>query len=354
MSWAWRFVGERGILGLMVVSLVGAVGFSGCASQGVGSLFRQDPYQKMIERQRAKEAYEDAQLKKLPALKQGDYEALGDLDMREGRFDSAFLQYEKALQKDPGEPRLLYKRGLVYLYRNLPVEAAAQFQKVLKKQPDNALAREGLGCAFFKLRRYADAEEQLKQALQQNSRLWLAHNYLGIIYDYQKKSAAAVKEYQAAIALKPNQGMLYNNLGVAYSLLGDYQQAASSFERAVATGRGGKESYDNLALVLCKLGKYQQALRAFEMSGDEAQAYNNLGYVYLVQKKYPQAVEALQKAIALRPSFYAKANENLRVAQAALEKQTGSSETPIAAGAAHSKHSLPHIPNFIYEKDLSQ
>lgn len=344
--------------GLIAVSLCGAVAVSGCASSGMGSLFKQDPYQKMLERQRAKEAYADADLKKLPKLKQRDHEALGDLEMRQGRFESAFLQYQKALQKAPGDPRLLYKLGLVYLYRGLAVEAADQFRKVLKKQPNHALAREGLGCAFLKLRRYPEAEDQLKQALEIDPKLWLAHNYLGIIYDYQKQPKAAVREFKSAIALKPGQGLLYNNLGVAYSLLGDYRQAADAFQQAVATGYDGKESYDNLALVLCQLGRYKDALRAFKMTGDEAQAYNNLGYMYVVQKKYPQAVEALQKAVALRPTFYPTANENLKVAEAALQQHpipdARRIEPSHKSSSLPSYQSLPHLPNFIYEKDIPQ
>jgi tetratricopeptide (TPR) repeat protein len=52
-------------------------------------------------------------------------------------------------------------------------------------------------------------------------------------------------------------------------------------------------------------------------SGDEAQAYNNIGVHYFMDGQYEEAAKCFQRAIELRPTFYEEAKTNL---QRALEK----------------------------------
>jgi uncharacterized protein HemY len=59
-------------------------------------------------------------------------------------------------------------------------------------------------------------------------------------------------------------------------------------------------------------------LLAFKQGGDEAAAYNNMGCLYMADKKYAEAKTAFEKAIGMKPSYYAKARENLKKAEDAL------------------------------------
>jgi tetratricopeptide (TPR) repeat protein len=72
-----------------------------------------------------------------------------------------------------------------------------------------------------------------------------------------------------------------------------------------------------LGLVLARLERYQQAFEAFRQESNEAQAYNNLGCVYLNEGKYKKAISCFEKAIAVSPGFYVKANQNLKKARMA-------------------------------------
>ena len=44
-----------------------------------------------------------------------------------------------------------------------------------------------------------------------------------------------------------------------------------------------------------------------------------MGCLYLAEKKYDKAIEAFDKAIALKPQYYAKAQENIVKAKAASQ-----------------------------------
>jgi tetratricopeptide (TPR) repeat protein len=88
---------------------------------------------------------------------------------------------------------------------------------------------------------------------------------------------------------------------------------------------------NNLGAALGKLGRYDEALEAFKKLGDEAKAYNNLGMIYMAEKRYQESITSFEKAIQLCPSYYAKANENLKVAQKALVGAPSVSATSRAA-----------------------
>jgi len=102
-----------------------------------------------------------------------------------------------------------------------------------------------------------------------------------VIYDYQKRFSEAIEQYEAAIALSPQEGILHNNLVVCYYLQDRYEEAIRSFRKALEVDPVNCRVYNNLELRLGMSGQDSEALAAFKRGGGLAQAYNNLGCVYL-------------------------------------------------------------------------
>ena len=253
--------------------------------------------------------------KPLPEMTAQDYEASGDLFMAHEDYAMAFVQYEKSLLVEPGNLRIHYKQGMLFLHTGKPGEAAAAFRDILQKEPRHAGAGEGLGTAYYEMKNYDLAEKHFLAALAVEPALWKSRNYLGNIYDFQEKFAQAAAAYAEAIRLKPDEGMLYNNLGVSLYLAGRYEESIQAFHQAL-NAKGPKERvYNNMGLVLGKTGRYDAALDAFMKGSDSARAYNNLGCVYLSQGDHRRAAQAFNKAIATSPKFYTLAHENLKKAQ---------------------------------------
>jgi tetratricopeptide (TPR) repeat protein len=68
-------------------------------------------------------------------------------------------------------------------------------------------------------------------------------------------------------------------------------------------------------------------LEAFKRGGDGAKAYNNLGVIYLGEKRYQEAIASFETAVQLSPSYYLKATENLKTARQALSEVSSVSAT---------------------------
>ena len=254
--------------------------------------------------------------KDLPKMTSEEYEELGDDYFRKGNLPMALVQYNKAFTLNINNATLIYKKGLLFLAGNMNEDAIKMFQELIKRQPEFALSYQGLGQAFFQMKQYEKAEKEFQRAIGLDSKLWNSHNLLGIIFDYQKRFADAVSEYNSAVALRPDLGFLYNNLGVSYCLGGEYQKAIEAFQKAIENKYISMKVYNNLGLALSKVGKYEEAFIAFKEAGDESKAYNNLGCVFLDQGEYKKAINYFEKAIEIKPHFYAIASNNLKKAKA--------------------------------------
>ena len=245
-------------------------------------------------------------------LTAAEYERLGDMYLGKGDPINTFVNYEKSLQKDPKNMRIHYKKGLLFLIEDMSNDARDSFEKVLEKEPDNAIAHQGLGQAFFQLKQYEKSKEQLLKAVALDVKLWNSYNLLGIIYDYEKNYPSAILEYEKAISLKTDNGILYNNMGLSYSMAGDYEKAIDTFHKAVKAGYTEDRVFNNLGFALFMTGRKREAFEAFKKAGDEAQALNNLGSMYLSQGEHEKASKCFEDAIALKPAFYDQAHENLK------------------------------------------
>ncbi|HXH13865.1 MAG TPA: tetratricopeptide repeat protein [Alphaproteobacteria bacterium] len=313
----------------VVLALFGAISLvgGGCASNNTPQALMGE-YKKILERQKAGMAFEDDVTQKLPEMTAAEYERLGDTYLRQGNINMAYLQYDKALRMEPQQVRVRYKVGLLFLRRGSPDEALKEFQAILQHDTTFALAYEGIGQVLLQKANYDEAELYFRHALALSPELWQCHNFLGILYDRQQRFDEAIAEYRAALALQPAQGFLLNNLGMSYYLKGDYEGAVQAFMEALRTAPAQNRIHNNLGLALAKLGRYDAALEAFKNAGDDAKAYNNLGMIYLGEKRYQEAIAAFEKAVQLSPSYYAKANENLKVAKQALAEAASVSMIP--------------------------
>ena len=299
-------------LAIMVVSLAGCANTKKEVRKG-------EDYQKLLRKEITGSAVKtrDDASKTIPSVESNPeassdlHEWSGDASFRKGHLEMAFVDYNKALRLDPNNLRVKYKRGLLFLAGGMTNEAIEEFEKILEEDPEYALAHMGLGQVFFQRKQYHEAERHFEQSLQLDSTLWKSCNFLGVIYDYKGRHGKAVDAYQAAIALVPNKSVLLNNLGTSYYLAGEYEDAINSFMKALEAPSPESKVYNNLGLALAKKEKIHEAFDAFRRGGDRAQAYNNIGCVYLWFGNRVQAKRAFERAIEERPEFYEKANENL-------------------------------------------
>ena len=129
-----------------------------------------------------------------------------------------------------------------------------------------------------------------------------------------------------------NNGMAENNFGVALVERGEPELAAQHFAAAVRYSPDLASGHYNLAVYLQRhnrLGdaerEYREALQLSTDLTEIVQSHNNLGILYLGERKYPDALAELNAALALDPS-----QQNSYVGRGMIEMQTMNLDAAIA------------------------
>lgn len=97
----------------------------------------------------------------------------------------------------------------------------------------------------------------------------------------------------------------YNKRGLAAYADGRLSQAASDYQRAIALNAENTKARFNLGNVYEDWQEFDSARKEYLLAvqGKEPEAYNNLARLYILDKKYPQAVTLLRAGIKLEPPF---------------------------------------------------
>jgi Flp pilus assembly protein TadD len=242
-------------------------------------------------------------------------EARGDRAWQSNDPDRAIYLYVQAMELGPTNPSPLYKIGLIHRNQdNLPLAERA-FRRVLRLQAEHAGALEAMGMILLERRDYAEAAKALQRALEIEPDRWQAASGLGILADLQHDQDQAIGHYQRALALRPNSPELLNNLGYSQYLAGHWDAALETLRRAVALDPAFTLAWQNLGLVHTRAGRLDDAVMAFEHAGNRAAAYNNVGYLCMLDGRYAEAETYLLRAIDLSPRHYTLSHQNLEQLQ---------------------------------------
>jgi Flp pilus assembly protein TadD len=102
--------------------------------------------------------------------------------------------------------------------------------------------------------------------------------------------------------LDPNNAQIVCDYGYYCYLRQDLREAQRHFEHALQLDPKLKRAHNNLGLVYARTGRPDHALQQFTMAGlNPGDARANLGFVYLTEKRFPQAKAELQLAAASNP-----------------------------------------------------
>jgi tetratricopeptide (TPR) repeat protein len=183
-----------------------------------------------------------------------------------------------------------------------PTAAATQISSVDPKNPYKA------GMSDLKGRNYASAARHFQQAISRSENTANAYAGLGNADLRLGKYSAAYRAYSRAATAQPtNASAVYGAALSAYTSkeFPAAVQYASQYIQLKPRVPAGYHlrmlAYDSLARPKPQLKDAQMIVK---IDRHDPQAYNDLGIAYGNNKKYPQAIAAFTRAIALDPRSY--------------------------------------------------
>lgn len=254
--------------------------------------------------------------------------AEGDKQASLTEYDKALFMYLQAMELDDNNTEAMYKIGRIHLQRGGIYKAILAFNSVLEMDPEHVAANEARGVIYLKENVYAEAQTRFMRAVEGDQlRLnetpdapvvdtlspALAYDGLGIIADLRGDHVLAQHYYSTALKVNPRSAITHNNLGYSFYLTKSWRDAERSYKKALKIEPEYAQGWRNLGLLYARQTNYMSAITAFERVMDLAHAYNDVGYICLLEGKYKKAEYFFEKAMTLSPTYYEKANDNLRL-----------------------------------------
>ncbi len=204
------------------------------------------------------------------------YRTKFQMDKNKKWVEEALANCQKAQQLDDRLPAVYVTLGNIHRNTGKYDLALQEYQRALQLDPRNADAIIGLADSYDSAGRTADAEAAYRKAVALRPDSWEGYNHLANFLDAHQRYDEAIAVFRRAIEITPDNAALYLNLGGIYLDIGDpkgFPEAEKQMRKALAID----PSYP---------------------------VYTNLGYLDIMQQKYAEAADALEKALKLNDRDY--------------------------------------------------
>ena len=214
----------------------------------------------------------------------------------------ALAMFQRTLEYNPKNARILFSTGLELANRKRYKEAEGHFRRALLREPLHISYRIALGRSLYDQGKVIEAIavlDGIKDAGRWNQ---LLKDNLDEAYQ------EAIGRYQRLILRESGNAQAYYSLGTMYSRIGRIEESVEQYRRAVALKVDYKEALFNLASSYGILGQEGKAIeyyqRVIALIGEkdylDYNVYRHLGEIYqrrgnsAVSKEYFQKAKALQ------------------------------------------------------------
>lgn len=229
----------------------------------------------------------------------GGWHLLGEVLEGTGRPEEALEAWRAGLERQPDDPELHARLGMVLARRRAGAEAevhlreairlsppprpdlhvtlgawlaeqgrweAAQreYERVLEADPDHPGARNNRAVAYYQTGRVEEAEREWRELVRRHPAHADAHNNLAALALQAERWDEARERARRALGLQPRMAEAWSNLGLALQGLGEAEEARRRFERALELDPGYWQARLNLGVLLADGGEAEEAAAVLE------------------------------------------------------------------------------------------
>jgi tetratricopeptide (TPR) repeat protein len=182
---------------------------------------------------------------------------------RDGRHADAIGCFERALQREPNDARVLFALGNTARVLGLAEGAEQFYRRVLALEPERLEALVNLANVLRAASQFAAAEALLAPALARNpesAELWLT---LGSVYREMGDAEKAEAHYREALARKPDYTAALVNLADLLSDAGQHDEALVLYDRALKREPHNSQARLNRAILHLLRGNLPEGWRDY-------------------------------------------------------------------------------------------
>jgi len=235
----------------------------------------------------------------------------GNALLAEGKLEMARLHFLAAIGREPQNALPYVGLGDIDMRTGNSKAALANYQKASALDSQNLAATLGQVQILRDHGNLNAAHDQLSRAMQIAPNDVRVLTELAITYNIQGQESLAEPLFKEVASKAPDAAATFNNIGVNELSQGNYAFAIVNLSKAFVLDGKNEKFANNLAMAFALYGQEDQAFKLYSGTVGEAAAWNNIGYLYMTQKRFDDAGRALHKAQELNPKYYLKAQANL-------------------------------------------
>lgn len=231
------------------------------------------------------------------------------LDFTEDNYAPANNALQKILGIAPDHMPSVLLAGAVELKLGATQQAEAHLRKYLQANPENVYARKLLAQSLLQSSQPGEAVAVLTPALRGSSTDAQLLGLAGESYLKTKDFNKSTAYFEQASALAPKMAGLHTALGLSKLAQGDQAKAVSELEAGAALESPSADPGLALVRTQMALKHYDEALVAAEklekQRPADPQVQSAKAAVYMAKGDRPNARASFEKALSLKPDFFA-------------------------------------------------
>ena len=224
------------------------------------------------------------------------------------KYEDASAAYRKALALNPKLPGVQLNLGLAEFKLNNLQAAVAPLRAAVIENPNNMQAQTLLGLSYYGTGQFANAVKHLVLASKADPANAELHGILAQSCLSAKEYDCALNEFAWILKRDPDSASAHMLTGEALDGLGRTPEAIAEFTLAAKAASNAPDVNFGLGYLYWKMRRYDEAASAFEkeLSVDpkNAQALAYLGDVEMKRENPEKAQGHLEQAIALRSDIF--------------------------------------------------
>ncbi|MEA2709693.1 MAG: hypothetical protein QOF78_2294 [Phycisphaerales bacterium] len=248
---------------------------------------------------------------------------LGVMSSQRGDKEQAVILIARAIEKNPGAAEYHSNLGLVFLEQGRPEPAVLSCRRSIELNPRDAEAHFILANALRELGRGEESMQKYRRVLELNPQHTSAMRNFGRLLTALGRSDEALQIFRKLLSIRPDWPDALLDYGELLRTTKNFPEALAAYDRAIAIqpdfalahnarglvlheagpatgGTGGTAGTDTTAAAAAAESAYRRGL---EFDPDNAGIRNNLGYALELQGKFAEALQQLERAVALRPDM---------------------------------------------------
>lgn len=167
--------------------------------------------------------------------------ALANAYYYSGKYGEARKIYDRILNRNPHNPKVLYNRGITYIKLKQYNEALTDLNNSLALSPNDPVTLYSRGNTYLELRKYDKAIVDYTQSLKFRPADWKTLTNRGITYIKLGKYDEAITDLNRALKLEPNDPCTLYNLACFFSLQRNADDALHYLKKAIDKDKKWRE-----------------------------------------------------------------------------------------------------------------